>query len=353
MATGKVARKHGIKGFVKPGADGASHLYQSGDREVQALWNILSLRGVRVGVVNWWTTYPPEAVNGVIVSDLFFSSSFQGRGTPAAGVTDRSSSPLVHPVSFEPRARELLSDEAPLTRVANPFDDSAFSSWVKRDLLSKQFRMDGAATRIALAVQEEFRPDVLLVVLYGIDRASHWLWGSLEPESLYPEALRPTPSARAAGIAALERSYEYVDAMIGLLVAGMGSDDLVLVVSDHGFESAVVLDRGVTGHHQSEAGRDGVVFARGRGIPAGGGPEGMTINDVTPTLLAWLGLPVAEDMDGVVAPFLELPTLERIASYEAAPRPVSEARPSEGEAELVERLRALGYDVDPPGTPEE
>jgi hypothetical protein len=34
-------------------------------------WNILSDSGVRVGVVNWWLTWPAEEVNGFIVSDKY------------------------------------------------------------------------------------------------------------------------------------------------------------------------------------------------------------------------------------------------------------------------------------------
>ena len=38
-------------------------------RKVKALWNILSDAGRRVDVVGWWATWPPENVNGSIVSD--------------------------------------------------------------------------------------------------------------------------------------------------------------------------------------------------------------------------------------------------------------------------------------------
>ena len=37
-------------------------LYTSADRNGRALWNIASAAGLRVGVVNWWTTHPAEIV---------------------------------------------------------------------------------------------------------------------------------------------------------------------------------------------------------------------------------------------------------------------------------------------------
>ena len=72
IATGRPAQEHGIPAFVKKTDEGEKELYLSSDRRVPALWNILSAAGRSVGVVNWWTTYPPEKINGVMVSDHFF-----------------------------------------------------------------------------------------------------------------------------------------------------------------------------------------------------------------------------------------------------------------------------------------
>ena len=41
----------------------------SDERAVPAIWNMVSAQGRRVDVVGLWATYPPEAVNGTIVSD--------------------------------------------------------------------------------------------------------------------------------------------------------------------------------------------------------------------------------------------------------------------------------------------
>jgi len=48
-------------------------------------------------------------------------------------------------------------------------------------------------------IEEALAPDLLMVLLPGIDRVSHVLWGTLEAEDRYPEHLRPRPpSARLA-----------------------------------------------------------------------------------------------------------------------------------------------------------
>ena len=38
-------------------------------RSVKTFWNVASEKGLRVGVVNWWATWPADAVNGYLVTD--------------------------------------------------------------------------------------------------------------------------------------------------------------------------------------------------------------------------------------------------------------------------------------------
>jgi arylsulfatase A-like enzyme len=147
---------------------------------------------------------------------------------------------------------------------------------------------------------------------------------------------------RAAGARALREYYRYTDALIGQLVANYGSSDLVMVVSDHGFEAGVRM-KYLTGIHETEKAIDGVIFARGRDIQRGRGVGPMSIRDVTPSVLAWLGLPVAKDMDGKVAKFVETPRKPRIATYDTQPVPHVTSVSSGAEQEMLERLRQLGY----------
>ena len=141
------------------------------------------------------------------------------------------------------------------TSALTPFVDvllyiEALPLWGNRSILSQQFLTDEAITRVALGMQADFAPDVMMVFLPGIDRISHWLWGNLEPEELYPPGLQPTAEEKAAGAEALRDYYAFTDALIGLLAQGYGPDDLVLVISDHGFEAGVSLML-LTGKHDT------------------------------------------------------------------------------------------------------
>ena len=69
----------------------------------------------------------------------------------------------------------------------------------------------------------------------------------------------------------------------------------------------------------------------------------VTVRDLTPTILAWLGLPVARDMDGHVAGFLDVSRPRSIASYDGEPIRRLTTAGSGAEDAIFEELRALGY----------
>jgi predicted AlkP superfamily phosphohydrolase/phosphomutase len=130
--------------------------------------------------------------------------------------------------------------------------------------------------------------------------------------------------------------------------------DLTLELRDGGFvsilPSSTVLMRRVepTGTHHP----DGIFVAGGPGIRRDVTVPPLSILDVAPTVLHALGLPVPEDLEGRVPTevfdpaWLEArpiraagPTQPREPLSPAAGEPLDE----EGEAELLQRLRALGY----------
>jgi predicted AlkP superfamily phosphohydrolase/phosphomutase len=343
IATGKYAAKHGIWGYVR-----ARHrLWRSTDRKTHALWNIVSDAGLKVGVVNWWNTYPPEKIDGVMISDHLYPWQTEVRRRVLKAVKEDESSPIVFPESWRARVVAGLESDTPLTGISNLFEENeSLPKWVKTEYLAGVFRSDTKVVKHALEVESAIDPDLLMVFLPGIDRVSHALWGSIEPPELYPEHLRLSGSAREAAAEALFGYYRYTDALIGRLCERYGENDLIMVVSDHGFEAGVSRVGG-TGIHESRHARDGIIFSRGPGIPAGSKAWGrngpMSVNDVTPTILAWLGLPVALDMDGRPAPFLEVEAPPEIPTHDTTSIEYVEARSPGAEAEIVEQLRQLGY----------
>jgi len=348
IVTGVSPKHHGIPSFAYKDDAGEKRLFLSTHRKVPAVWNILSQAGFSVGVVNFWNTYPPDRVSGVMISDHVLAREVDGRAmisraeAPQQGTT-------VFPEPWADRIDALLDEKAPLTHVANPFvDNDKLPKWVlKRDLV-RRYEEDTALARIALAIEREVRPDLMMVLLPGVDRVSHHLWGNLEPPEKYPPRLRPDDEARAAGLAALQDYYRHVDAILGLLLEDFGPDDLVIVLSDHGFEAGTALMY-LTGKHETQDAIDGIFFARAPGIESpGGAPGAIGIRDVTPTLLAWFGVPVGEDMEGQPMPFLETSRhATTIASHRDTPIEKVTSVASGVEGDIIERLRMIGYLQEP------
>lgn len=71
MITGKKPGSHAIFDFISRQPDSYKFAPTRGcDRKVQPIWSILSDNGKQVGVINVTMSYPPEEVNGFIISGL-------------------------------------------------------------------------------------------------------------------------------------------------------------------------------------------------------------------------------------------------------------------------------------------
>jgi predicted AlkP superfamily phosphohydrolase/phosphomutase len=356
VATGKSPLLHGVGNWVKaPDADGKSDLFYSYDKKARSLWNIASDRGMKVAVINWLITYPPEIVNGVMVSDHTLASDVEaqkyvgqifaegaGWKFDAESVGKQTASP-VYPEEWLPKVQSLIANAPALTDFPNPFEgDRPLPKTANRKELLSYFTRDQALTHVALEIEREIRPDFAMILLQGVDRTSHYLFGCQYDPKSYPQTFDATPEEIAYCRESLLTYYRYTDALIGKLIASYGPDDLVIVLSDHGFEAGF---RGnLTGDHTYESAAHGIFFARGPGIPAGQPAGDLTINDIAPTILSWLRLPVARDMDGKPAAFLPPSRVRAIDTYETG-EPVKrlEGARSGEEGRVVEQLKQLGY----------
>jgi tetratricopeptide (TPR) repeat protein len=149
--------------------------------------------------------------------------------------------------------------------------------------------------------------------------------------------------------------YRFHDMMLGRLMELAGDDTTVILLSDHGFLSDELRPEG------SSRIRDGqpVAWHRPYGVLAVQGPGirndervyGASLLDITPTILAMLGLPVAEDMDG--QPLTQIfdrevhlstvPTYEDGRALDDGPGDDTPADDATVAREMLRQLEALGY----------
>lgn len=354
IATGRTPEKHGITGWVKVGTDAKADLFYGSDRHGAALWNILSAAGKSVAVVNWLVTYPPEVLNGVMISDHTLAYGVEGKrfiGDIFAKAQGAELNPLdtsigpISPPEWAARALSPRHKKPELTHRRNPFDDAAPDDAFldHRFELAAFWQVDQRLTSMTLEILDEKKPDVTMLLLQGIDRVSHFLYGCLESSIWYPESFEPTFAQRLQCQRAVYDYYDFTDELIGHLMKRFGKDDLVLVLSDHGFEASFADGR--TGNHSSPFASFGVCLAQGPRVIRDAKVMGTNIVDITPTVLDWYGLPLARDMDGKPAAFLEpldSPPVP-VATYEDLKIERLAAGESGGEAAVKEQLKSLGY----------
>jgi arylsulfatase A-like enzyme len=122
-------------------------------------------------------------------------------------------------------------------------------------------------------------------------------------------------------------------------------DSAIIVISDHGHGPSGKLPW--SGQHEDAP--DGIIILSGRAIESGLVPDEATVYDVTPTVLALMGLPVASDFDGRVlsevisSQFLDQYPIKTIETYETEEIGEQITIESDFDEEVINRLRDLGY----------
>ncbi|MBD3349243.1 MAG: hypothetical protein GF400_08635 [Candidatus Eisenbacteria bacterium] len=334
IATGKLPEKHGIGDYLD---QRTGRLLTSNVRSARTVWDIIGSAGRTVAVVGWLVTWPAEPLNGCMVSDYFRYGERAGRDEPEN---------LTYPDDLVDEIESLrtTSDDVSDDDIARFTDLEAVLSSEEIqslpieemlvemnglgsvDAMVKALRDLYAADRTFVAAARHLirkrDPDATFVYLRGVDTASHKFWPAAHRGEV---GFAVSRSEEAAFGHTVERYYEHADEMLGELLQEFGDDGTVIVCSDHGFEGPRPGRRpgGIRDH-----GPVGVLVMAGDDVRRGVRIEEQSVRDVTPTILALHGLPVAEDMDG--EPIVEALTDEFLARH---PVGSTETYESEGEAE--------------------
>ncbi|HXV65408.1 MAG TPA: tetratricopeptide repeat protein [Vicinamibacteria bacterium] len=367
VATAKKADKHGVTWFMVDRPDGTRAPVRSTNRKVKAIWNILAEHRRRPTVIGWWATYPAEEIGrGVLVSDAI---GFHGFGATAR---DGDDGKKTYPASLFETVSLLVPPEQQITAdYARRFihiDAETYSNVMFSPArhtrhnpfnpihLFQQYAVTAEGyTAIAEELLEERPFDLFMVYYEQVDSLSH-LFMKYAPPKL--EWIETEPYERFRDV--VTEWYKHQDALLGRLLARIDLEKTaVFVLSDHGFKSGerrirseeVVDVRKAHLDHEPK----GIFIAAGPKLRKGVQVDGASVLDVTPTVLHYLGLPVAQDMDGKVLDtifedeFLGEHPIRYIASYEAGSE-TERGREAANEPtndspveENLDQLRALGY----------
>lgn len=208
FSTGKNPGKHGLVDFIYfPEHGYRVTIANSTTRAAATIWNLLSERELRVGVVSVPMTYPPEKVNGVMVTDMM---------TPNASVQ------YTYPPELK---QELLDRVGPFVITPgegeNPSEPLTYLDKVRADVKGS------ADYTLYLLKQEPY--DFFMYVFGIVDILQHQFWYLLEAE---PRNLSEGDRAIREKVIAI---FTQVDDGIGEMVKYADENTTIVLMSDHGF----------------------------------------------------------------------------------------------------------------------
>ncbi len=209
--TGVTPGSHGVMDFFgQTSADSYDVSFLNASyRKKKALWSLLSEQDKRVCVVNVPFTFPPDPVNGIMIS---------GMDTPSL------SSEFVHPPAFRAELDQATGGYQ-LERAERNLERHRIDRYVGtiEEITENRFR---AAEH--LLAKEPW--DLFVVVFESTDRAQHTFWKFMDPK--HPEFNQRDFKNYGAVI---KHIYQDLDERLGKLMKQLPDDATVLVMSDHGF----------------------------------------------------------------------------------------------------------------------
>ncbi|HIK54198.1 MAG TPA: alkaline phosphatase family protein [Synechococcales cyanobacterium M55_K2018_004] len=206
MMSGRDPGELGIYGFRNRTDRSYQRMAIADSRMVKfpRLWHILGDAGWKVAVISVPGTFPPDPVNGVLVSCFL---------TPNQDV------PFTHPPELATQIIHWMPDFL--------LDVPHFRSDEKERILNHIYTLCDQRFTLAEKLLHQESPDFLMLVDMGVDRIHHSFWKAMDPQ--HPQHQPNSPFANA-----IHDYYCHIDRRVGELISQCGEATAVLVVSDHG-----------------------------------------------------------------------------------------------------------------------
>ena len=209
--TGKNPGKHGLYHFISPRFGTYEFVYSNANtRKSRTIWRILSDSGIKVGVVNVPMTFPPEKIDGFMISGLD---------------TPDEKSQFIYPISV----RDELDKQFGGVRLEARHLEFMRSD-EKRDAVLKQMAgLEDHRTQLATYLIRNFPVDVFMLVFCSVDQIQHYFWHYMDTGHYRYDS----GGAQRYGDAIL-KAYRKIDEKVGELLEAVSKDTITILMSDHG-----------------------------------------------------------------------------------------------------------------------
>jgi predicted AlkP superfamily phosphohydrolase/phosphomutase len=204
--TGTSEGMHGVfSPFIKNEKSYGVRAMSGRDIMTRSVWDFVTDQGGRSVVLNVPTTYPPEPLNGLMVTGM---------------LTPREAAEFTYPNSLKD---DLLA--AVPNYIIEPGRDP------DKHRRAAEFRL---ATehheRAARFLISQGDWDFFMVVFSVLDRAQHDFWADMDPTHPRHDPVAPSEFRRF-----IRETYRQLDGAIGRLIELLPTEVRILIVSDHGF----------------------------------------------------------------------------------------------------------------------
>jgi predicted AlkP superfamily phosphohydrolase/phosphomutase len=204
--TGTSEGMHGVfSPFIKNQSSYTVRAMSGRDIMTRHVWDIVTEQGGRSIVINVPTTYPPEPLNGMMVTGM---------------LTPGPASEFTYPASLKKDLLAALPDY--VIEPERIQDKGARAAGFRHSIEARE--------RALKFLMDRGEWDFLMVVFSVLDRAQHDYWADMD--SKHPRHDPKTPREFRGFI---HEVYERLDAAAGRLIERLPADARVFVVSDHGF----------------------------------------------------------------------------------------------------------------------
>ena len=339
IATGMTMDKHGILDFVYLKENDLPVPFDNSERREPSLWQVLDHFGKRSVVINWFVTYPPDAIDGIMVSNRFRRAILLDAGRRAR-MRD-----TVHPQELFDRLSPMLDLDYEAVRRERELPD------LRRDdhPILKDYPVyvlqEALIENIALDLYRTEKFDFFAAYFRLPDIVQHAALALIEPAEASPREKARVQEQIAEALLPFYRNMERV--LERFLEADGSENSHFVVLSDHGF----TLHAGGYDHYhipENEPAPAGIFLMRGPLVRAGR-TMSVDVYDIAPTLLHLFGLPVSDRMDGQAA--TDLLNTQREVRFERYSRDMMKtagrATDPDLDREIQEKtlreLRSLGY----------
>ncbi len=216
--TGRTPGRHGVFDFRRRmGSESTNREWiTSGNIGGPKIWEIVNAQGKNAGLINLPLTFPPVEMNGYMIGGMPVPPTRDDIGWPS-GLVDE----IVRETGAYISDVDLLRGDSP--DVSNPEKCFEFVKQVER---AAEVRAE--AVKFLMG---KYPTDLTFLVLVAPDRLSHLFWQVLVPTPGMKQIAYWEQELRDRMIEVLKTT----DKIVGDIIDRMSGDDIIAVMSDHGF----------------------------------------------------------------------------------------------------------------------